>query len=87
MQVLVLSYGGRGHGKSLWHSALTWCHLPLEGRAPIVLQRRNKAQRRAGSGPKFPEPVRDMLRLCEGCFLRPSGRFLLKTIYSRAGFS
>lgn len=28
MQVLVLSYGGRGHGKSLCCSALTWSHLP-----------------------------------------------------------
>lgn len=59
----------------------------MEGRAPIILQRKNEARGRAGIGPEFPEPVCDALPPTVKAFsLRPSGRFLLKTIYSRAGF-
>lgn len=60
MQVLVLSYGGRGHGKSLWHSALTWVPPSLEGRAPGRLTKEKQSPEKGRSGPKFPEPVRDM---------------------------
>ena len=51
----------------------------MEGRAPIVLQRKNEARGRAGIGPEFPEPVRDMLPPCEGRFLLGhQGDFFLK---------
>lgn len=78
MQVLVLSYGGRGHGKSLWHSALTWCYLPWKAGPPSSYKGETKPREGQGVVPNSQSRCMICCASVKAVFLGHQGDFFLK---------